>query len=516
MRLRYKPKVYRGYIKTNSVTPDSVTEEGAMGWSRDAKSELFLLAVTNMVSEDTFYESGEKRDKRFIELIYQVSLQDPQWLIRFIPFLRNTMNMRSASIVMAVETVRALLASFSPLPKRSIVSSAIVRADEPAEMLGYYLSAYGRNIPQPIKRGVADAVSRLYTDFNVIKYDGTNNKIRFADVIELVHPTPDYWQSKLFSVLVSERHGHAKELDRESLLANNRQAMSLTKDQFRLIFSEEFVKQAGLTWEQASSKYGKLDAKFWDAMIPSMGIFALVRNLRNFDESNISQEAYGLVVGKLTDKETIQRSRMFPLRFLSASKEAGTRWQMALDTAANLSMANIPALNGRTLILVDLSGSMDAPLSLRSRINRYEAASLFGAAIALRAENADLVAFSDASKKIAFNKNVGLLNLARITAGSIEHGGTRTFEAFENHFASHDRVIVLTDEQAMNWGGSDRTEHWLASLPNGALTFTFNLAGYKTGHLPSNTNKFTFGGLTDAGFMAISLIEKGMKAEWPF
>jgi hypothetical protein len=39
---------------------------GAPGYPRDAKGELFLLAVSNMVGEDTFYEASGARDSRFV------------------------------------------------------------------------------------------------------------------------------------------------------------------------------------------------------------------------------------------------------------------------------------------------------------------------------------------------------------------------------------------------------------------------------------------------------------------
>jgi len=46
-------------VKTAS-TATGVTFEGAPGYARDRKSELFLLAVTNMVGEATFYR-GRRR-----------------------------------------------------------------------------------------------------------------------------------------------------------------------------------------------------------------------------------------------------------------------------------------------------------------------------------------------------------------------------------------------------------------------------------------------------------------------
>ena len=36
----------------------AVTFEGAAGWHREPRGELFLLAVTNLVGEDTFYEAA--------------------------------------------------------------------------------------------------------------------------------------------------------------------------------------------------------------------------------------------------------------------------------------------------------------------------------------------------------------------------------------------------------------------------------------------------------------------------
>ena len=83
------------------------TFNGAPGFAREAKSELFLLAVTNMVGENTYYEKADVRDQRFEDLVRQVAIEDPDWLVRMIPWLRNEANMRSASLVMAAEMVLA-------------------------------------------------------------------------------------------------------------------------------------------------------------------------------------------------------------------------------------------------------------------------------------------------------------------------------------------------------------------------------------------------------------------------
>lgn len=503
-------------VKTNKGRkPDTLTYNAGAGFSREAKSELFLLAVTNMVSEDTFYERGKNRDKRFVELIRQVALEDADWIARFVPYLRDTMNMRSASIVMAAELVHAKLTrpvGAGTIKNRDIIASAIKRADEPAEMLGYWMSEWGKNFPQPVKRGVSDAIQRVYSERSLIKYDGGDKAIRFGDVIDLVHAEPKApWQSALFHYALDSRHKR-ENIATESLstITLNRIAMGLSDDAFRESFGPTFVEQAGLTWEQASSKYGKLDAKFWEAMIPSMGIFAIVRNIRNFEDAGISKEAQALVRAKLEDEETIRKSRMFPLRFMAAyTATKSLTFARELEAAIDLATSNVPALSGKTLVMVDISGSMDAAMSHKSDVKRLAVASIFGAALAIRAEKADLVAFSDTTAYVPVRKTDSVLRTVAALVQALPHGGTQTWQSVQRTFTDHDRVVIITDEQA-DYGYRD-------GMIGDAKLYTFNVAGYRAGHAPSGKKgKYTFGGLTDAGFTAIELLERGNDQTWPF
>lgn len=190
----------------SATTPvKAVTFEGGQGFLRSEKQELFLLAVTNMVGENTFYEASGVRDARFNTLIKNITKEDPTWIAEFVGYLRNTLNMRSASLVMAVEYVRA-----GGPNGRQVVSAACVRADEPAEMLAYFHGKYGRKLPAALKRGIADSAVRLYSERNTLKFDGQSKGFRFADVIELTHPKPGAgWQSELFKHVLDKRH-HAE------------------------------------------------------------------------------------------------------------------------------------------------------------------------------------------------------------------------------------------------------------------------------------------------------------------
>ncbi|MFD0374189.1 TROVE domain-containing protein, partial [Streptomyces sp. NPDC127112] len=138
------------------------------------------------------------------------------------------------------------------------------------------------------------------------------------------------------------------------------------------------------------------------------------------------------------------------------------------------------------------------------------AAAVFGTALALRAERADLVQFGTGSKEVAYQRGESVL---KVLDRFESLGGTNTAEAVRRHYRDHDRVLIVTDEQASYAYGGDPT----ALVPQEVPVYTWNLAGYQVGHAPSGSaNRHTFGGLTDAAFRMVSLIEGGRDADWPW
>lgn len=275
----------------------------------------------------------------------------------------------------------------------------------------------------------------------------------------------------------------------------------------------ERLAAAGMTWEAlAGWLQGPLDAAAWEAVIPSMGAMALLRNLRNFDEAGVSDAVAARVAAKISDPEVVARSRQFPFRYLAAYRHAPSlRWAYPLEQALGHSLANVPALPGRTLVLVDRSGSMWTRLSDRSLLSRADAAAVFGAALALRAGQADLVQFGTTSEVVPHTRGESVLKVLE-RFGDL--GGTYTAEAVRKHYRGHDRVLIVTDEQAASYGYSgDPAEQ----VPSDVPVYTWNLAGYRVGHAPSGSaHRHTFGGLTDAAFRMVSLIEGGRDADWPW
>ena len=91
-----------------------------------------------------------------------------------------------------------------------------------------------------------------------------------------------------------------------------------------------------------------------------MGYMALLRNLRNFDQAGVSDQVAAQVAARLADPAQVARSRQFPFRFLSAYRAAPSlRWVVRRwSRRSAAAVGSVPALPGRTLVLVDTSGSM--------------------------------------------------------------------------------------------------------------------------------------------------------------
>ncbi|WP_063021566.1 TROVE domain-containing protein [Nocardia niwae] len=519
---------------TSEARPTGRTFEGGAGYARTPQSELFLLAVTNMVGEHTFYESAGQRDDRYAALVHRTTLADPEWTARFLRWLRTEANMRSAALVGAAEFAKARLDADAAGMSRQVIDSVLQRADEPGELLAYWTSVHGRAVPKPVKRGIADAVRRLYDERALLKWDSTARAFRFADVLQLAHPAPAAdkpWQGALFAHALDRRYGRETEPPTAlPVLRARAELMARPVEQRRALFDDAeraraTLRAAGMTWEAVAGwLQGPMDAKVWEALIPAMGYMAKLRNLRNFDQAGVSDAVAAQVAAELADPNQVARSRQLPMRFLSAYRAAPSlRWGHALEQALGHSLAAVPALAGRTLVLVDTSGSMQAGFAKDGSLARWDAAALFGLALARRCAHADVVSYSSLGgawkghagpASLVFPQRRAEPVLAAVRRwreeGYFIGWGTDTVGAVREHYAGHDRVVILTDEQAHDGDVG-------LAVPAEVPLYTWNLAGYRYGHAPSGTpHRHAFGGLTDAAFRMIPLLEAGRDTDWPF
>ena len=373
----------------------------------------------------------------------------------------------------------------------------------------------------PIKRGIADAARRLYTERAALRYDGLSRQVRMADVIELTHPSPrDDRQSALFKYLLDRRHHDDARADAGVLpvLAAAAALDAVPVDERRAVLRARgpvALAEAGFSWERLSGWLpGGMDAEAWEAVIPSMGVMALVRNLRNFDQAGISEPAIEAVIAKITDADEVARARLFPYQVWAAYKHAPSdNWKRALGRTLEHTVANIPALDG-TLVVIDTSGSMQAtgvgPLDDAARRGRRRHGDGHGqAGVERRRRHLRPDQQARCSGSTACRCSAACDKVVR-SVGSVGHatyGHTAIARWFDPK--RHQRAVIFTDDQQHD-SGHVRLDH----VP---LIYTFNLAGYRPSALPAGERgRYTIGGFTDATFTVMKVLEDGRNATWPF
>ena len=133
------------------------------------------------------------------------------------------------------------------------------------------------------------------------------------------------------------------------------------------------------TWEVALSG-GANKREAWERLLGErkLGALAVLRNLRNMHEAGVDEE---LVMARIAHHEDRSRAAV-PLSSLPRVTRRSGRQSSESAMLRPSRDAGSGKLKGKTVLLVDVSGSMVAPLSARSEMLRTDAA--YGLAILLR------------------------------------------------------------------------------------------------------------------------------------
>ncbi|WP_334455276.1 VWA domain-containing protein [Bradyrhizobium elkanii] len=168
-----------------------------------------------------------------------------------------------------------------------------------------------------------------------------------------------------------------------------------------------------------------------------LGYLALLRNLRNMAQAGVDE---ALVRDAIVARRGA--GRVFPFRYVAAAR-AAPRFEPHLDQALLAAIGEMPKLAGKTVVLIDVSGSMDWAMSGKSDMKRIDAAAALGAVV-----NADLRLFTFSNQVVEVPPRRGMAGVDAIVR-SQPHGGTALGAAVSHiNRIQHDRLIVITDEQS--------------------------------------------------------------------
>ena len=280
-------------------------------------------------------------------------------------------------------------------------------------------------LPAQMRKGLARAFAK-FDAYALAKYD-RDSAVKLRDVLRLVRPTPmDAEQSALWKG-VKDRNLQAPD-----------------------------------TWEVALSSGADKKQTFERLLRDGkLGYLALLRNLRNMADAGVG----GTLVRQAIVARKGGAQRVLPFRYVAAAR-AAPQYEAAIDQALQAAIADLRPLPGRTIVLIDVSGSMDYRLSRKSDMKRIDAAAALGAIVpgAIR-----LFTFSNDLVEVPPRRGMAGVD---VIVRSQPHGGTYLGGALDKIYRlAHDRLIVVTDEQS----------HDRVPEPVAKRSYMINVGSYKNG-----------------------------------
>jgi 60 kDa SS-A/Ro ribonucleoprotein len=418
------------------------THEGAPARHVSTELQLRRSVLACLLWESQFYEDGVEIAGRIAELAPKV---EAERVAALAVEAREQMKLRQVPLLLVREmarhkTHRGLVAE--------TLERVIQRADELCEFVAIYWKDGRVPLSGQVKKGLAAAFPK-FDEYQLAKYD-RGGPIKLRDVLFLCHAKPrDDAQAGVWKKLIWGR-----------LAVPN-------------------------TWEVALSAAGAGDGasktEAWTRLVAEnkLGALALLRNLRNLREAGVDEK---LVLAAI---EAMNTQRVLPFRFLAAARHA-PQWEPALEAAMLRCVASQPKLAGKTVLVIDVSGSMRGLLSKQSELNRIDTAA--GLAILARELCDEVVIYATAgndhtrvhkTEQVPARSGFALADAIRQKADGLGGGGIFLVQAMEyivkrEHAA--DRAIVFTDEQ-----DCDLKLNPAQANAFGKSNYLVNVASYKNG-----------------------------------
>jgi 60 kDa SS-A/Ro ribonucleoprotein len=410
--------------RTNQPVKSTLkTHEGAPARIINAEMQLRRSVMSCMLWENSFYENGQEISTRIRELVHAC---DPQKVGEIAVEARTKMKLLHVPLLLLRELARHKGISKMEHSLSFYIEQTIQRADELSELVSIYWKDGKEKLSAQTKKGLALAF-RKFSEYDLAKYNQAN-AVKLRDVLFLCH---------------------AKPIDADQDLIWK-----------RLINNELAIPD---TWETNLSA-GKDKKETWTRLLmeKKLGALALLRNLRNMETAGVER----FVIENALN--TMKVDRVLPFRFIAAARVMPQMEHM-IEPQMLRCLVDREKLPGRTIILIDISGSMADPVSSKSDITRLDAAC--GVAILAREICEDVVVykFNTGIAVVPPRRGFALRDAITFQSG----GGTNLGDAVHTVQVkeSFDRLIVITDEQS-----ADRVPN-----PKVKRSYMINVASNKNG-----------------------------------
>lgn len=461
-------------------------------------NELTERVLTAFFGEAKAYESGSAATAQLVALTREVAAEEPLFVAKLAILAREQFHLRTVSQVLVAELSRV---HNGDSMVSALINRVVQRPDEMSDMLAYLTASSGKQkssvrgrvrrvdkkIPAQIRKGIAAAFGK-FDEYQLSKYSCESKAMKLRDVLNIVRPKP---QSP----------------EQASLWKRVLEGTLKTADTWETNLSAAGQDKDGDTNELKSAA--------WETMITEkkLGYMAALRNIRNIIEAKVSANAHKMLQDFISNEKAVANSKQLPFRFWSAyrivsgltgNNEIRNGYLKALNRALFYSGKNFPKLKGRTVLVTDLSGSMETRLSKDSEVTYMEVGAVLMAIATQFCENVITIGFGQEVAVIQLSDDPDhtlddvkkIKETQRIVGHSTEAHKVMNLLAKNNVVA--DNIIFFTDTM-FNGGSYQMAEkNYRSTINKDVYIYSVNLAGKgTTQHDTNNPRNIFMGGWSD-------------------
>lgn len=399
----------------NRKTAPIVTHEGGKASHINPEQQLRRLVMSCMLWEQSFYVDGTTIAEQIQLTIPKV---DPLKVVKIAVEAREKMNLRHVPLLIVREMAR--LPAYKRYVSRTL-QRVIQRPDELSEFLAIYWAGKRAPLSAKVKQGLAQAFTK-FDEYALAKYN-RDGAIKLRDVLFLCHAKPvDETQDALWKRLIKNE--------------------LVTPD----------------TWEVQLSGGADKKEVFERLMSENkLGALAFLRNLRNMREAKVDEELIK------TYSNQVFIDKVLPYRFIAAA-QTNPQFEPILENMLYRSVENKAKLKGKTILLIDNSGSMGNPMSQKSEMKCIDAACALAILLRELCDSVHVYAFSDDCKLVPPRRGFALRDAIK---SSLHPCSTNLGKALHHVNFTHpayDRVIIITDEQTSDSVGKPNGKGYILNV----------------------------------------------------
>ena len=415
-----KPNTLKASQKTVGVIAGNVTDAAA---AQTNIQYLRRAVLANLLWENIAYMDGQSITDEIKRLI---PLCDPKDVANLTIEARTMQKLRHTPLFLAVEMCKH--DATRPYVK-DVLPQIITRADMLTDFMALYWMGGKCPICNAAKKGLAKAFHN-FKEYHFAKYD-RDAEIKLRDVMFMVRPKPE---NQLETVLYRKIADRTLE----------------TPETWEVLLSNAHTPaEKAAVWEKLINE-GKIGGK------------AMLMNIRNMQSAGVPRPT---IVKGLNE---LKGAMLLPLDFLKAMRESNGLDREIEDAMLN-TYKNMPKLPGKTLFIVDVSGSMGSITSSGSSFSRLDTAAALAMVCANKCEDFELVCTAGSDYELKEEQEYikypskGFQMFKDIDAmyRKLGGGGIFTYQCLEklrsklgDKIHDYNRIIVFSDSQDIdvsNW-----------------------------------------------------------------